>query len=393
MTVGQLQLEPLSDRRSMPQKNGEPVNSVTIRTGELELTGVDYGSLIENVDVEIERIMMAAPSIQVLAAEDGDGGQAVAAPEIAGRTPSEAIGALVVGLPNVRIDQIEIRDGVFERRVDRRGGQWLEQPIRRMLLNDLDLEVNSVRHARGSGYDVERPILSDTAGFSLATLIIAPGDGFDELTLTEIAATNVREDLTIAAAHFGPVTTDLPVLVARVQERTLADIRTGEIYLQGQPLQQYLATGEFEVNEIRVESPVFRVYQTDKPPLEPAVASSDPGSVTTTRLQRVVDELPLVRAGRIEVTNGVYERREAPPGYSWEEIPPPIEQAQNLRLLVEGLDTDPARGSRRLLLSDRAELSFDSLSMPLGDGPESLTLADLALSSDRDTLTIGRARC
>jgi len=47
----------------------------------------------------------------------------------------------------------------------------------------------------------------------------------------------------------------------------------------------------------------------------------------------------------ILLNDAVYERRQAARGYDWNEIPPPVETIQNLRVRISGFDTDPTRRS------------------------------------------------
>jgi hypothetical protein len=388
LTVDSFTMSPMLDRRTAAAGGGEPGDHYEITTGPLELLGIDYGSLIGELDVNVATIRFERPRILAAVAESG-AQPTPARPVVNERPPTEIIGSIVLGLPDVNIGAVVLADAVYEKTVDRVDGVWLETPVRRLLLDDVDLDFSTVAHVEGEPYDVNRPVLAETATASIGRFIAAPDDGFAELTLTGVTLSTGNHDVVVEGIHYGPVTTDRARLVERVQRESLVDVSTEQVTLQGSIAAAYLTTGEVVADRLEVRAPRVRVYETLN---DPQPASPDAGPDNTAGLLDFLESSNIVRVGEVIVSEGVYERRQAARGYDWVEIPPPVETVQNLNVRVTGFDTDPTLGQRRLLLSEYVEITADELATPLGDSGSALTLTDLALSSDSDTLSVGGAR-
>jgi len=391
LSVDGFLVEPVFDRRGAAARGDRPHDEYRVSTGPLELTGVDYGSLIDEVDVVVERMSLEDVTVHATVSEGGASGAPVpvSTPRIEDQLPAEAIGAILLGLPDVAISSVVLRDAVYERTVDRVNDVWLEVPVRRLLIDDLDMDFEVIQHAEGQPYDVARPLLADSTSATVGRVVVGVGDGFEELMITGISLTSERHDVTIESVHYGATTEDLDRLVQRVQQRSLVDVTTGNVTLVGAIIPRYLETGQWVADRLEIQEPRIRIYETRRE--AEADVAADTGTDNTESLAQFFDELAVIRVGEFVLTDAVYERRQAPPGYDWVEIPPPVGEIHNLDLRVSGFDTDPALGRRRLLLSERVEMSADEFMTPLGDSGSSLTLRSLALSSDSDTLTIERA--
>ncbi len=387
LVVDSLQLEPVFDRREMETELAEPPDAHTLQTGSLSLAGINYGSLIESVDVEVQQITIVSPDLRTTKSEGTENPSPVR-PEMAGRLPAETISAILVGFPSVSVGDVLLQDARWEMNVDRVDGEWLAEPVRRVLVDDVDMNLNLLSHEAGAGYEPGRYLLSETAEASIGTLVFAPGDGFEQLTVSGISASSDREELSIESVAFAPIATDRPTLVDRVQERSLANITTGRTTLEGRVLGDYVDTGEWALERLEIMSPSALLYETVRPA---AASDSSADSTNTDGLVDVLAAAGLIHIDEILIRNGIYERRQAALGYDWEEIPPPVETIQNLNVTIRGFNTDPELGARRLLLSESVEVTAEEVATPLGEAGGTLSLQNVELSSDEATLRIGGA--
>lgn len=386
VAVASLRIVPLFDRRALAAA-GEPlVDRYEVDVSEFRLDRVDFGSLIDEVDVVIGEMSLGSASVSGLVSHEGSDQEP--APTVrSDRAPGQTLAEAVLGLPDIRIDAVRLDNIDYETRIDRDPDGWLRAPRRHMSLDGLHLTLEDLEHDPETGYDIERPLLARSGELGADAFRLVLGDGFSELAITDVLLTTVGTRGTLGGLSIAPVDPDPDGLRTRLRTATVPRVTAGPLSFTGTPLGDFLETGQILLPTLTLAS--FRAEILEASDRERSAAETE-GDRNTRSLLETVRALPVLKLGSLRITDAHFSRHVAPADSDWSELPAPTESITGLSLELDGVDTGAA-GEDRLLFSDRVAVSLDGMQLAMGQAGATLRVADVALSSDSDTLTIGGA--
>ena len=217
----------------------EPPQRVELRTGAISFTGIDYGDLVDALDIDVEEVRIEAPRLRrtVSARDESSNSRldVLAGAEVL----AEVVSTLLLGAPNVSIRSFVLADGEYEQVVDRDEGDWLPTPEHRLRAIGVDLRLDDWRHREGDAYDPKRPLLASRVNLGVGAIDLALPDGVERLRAHDVLVSSDSAFLTIERVEVSPVDVDpepAPQKVSSSQSSlAMRSVRATPMYFTSMP--------------------------------------------------------------------------------------------------------------------------------------------------------------